>query len=326
MITASPFRPAWWLRSRHLQTLWHTLWPVRAATAVVAQEEQLELPDGDVVDLSWGVERPGPLVLLLHGLAGSVQSHYAVAMMRTLTEAGYYTLFMHFRGCGETPNRLRRSYHAGDGGDIAFVVKQLNARFPGRALAAVSVSLGANALLKWLGERGDQTPLSAVIAISPPFELAAAARTLERGVSRLYQWFLIARLRHMLRQKAELLADRQLERLARERYRNFFEFDDRVTAPLHGFRDVDHYYQESSCRGYLRAIQVPTVIIHAGDDPFLAPSAIPSAAELAPAVTLELSRSGGHVGFIAGAWPGIDNGYLEQRVLHHLSRLLAESA
>ena len=257
-------------------------------------------------------------MLILHGLEGSIESHYAGGLLTRLAAAGFTAGLLYFRGRSGQPNRLPRSYHSGDTGDLAFVVRHLYARDPQQPLAVVGFSLGGNVLLKWLGERGRDAGIQQAIAVSVPFDLDAAARQLDRGFSRIYRNHLLARLRQAVRHKAlQHPPPWPLERL--DELRSFRAFDDAITAPLHGFRDVDDYYGRASSRQFLKSIRVPTVILQAVDDPFLPASALPQADELGPDVILELSARGGHVGFIGGNRPFAPHYWLEQRILELLT-------
>ncbi len=319
MIVDSDFRPPWWLKNTHLQTLWPVLFRRRRPPAL--RRERLELPDGDFLDLDWTPDQQGPLVVVFHGLEGSIRSHYAAGIMQALMGAGHSALLMHFRGCSGEPNRLARSYNMGDTGDMAHVIDMIKQRYPGRPVFAVGFSLGGNALLKWLGETGEHNPLSAAAAISIPFDLFDAARRLDQGVSRVYQWYLLRKLKESMRRKQRLRGlNHDLPDL--RTLKNFPDFDDAVTAPLHGYQGVDDYYTRASSRQYLGAIRRPTLIIHAWDDPFMSPSGVPEAAELSQSITLELARHGGHVGFVAAARPPQGVSWLERRIL----RWLAEQA
>jgi predicted alpha/beta-fold hydrolase len=313
-----PFRAPWWLSNPHLQTLWPT-W-MRPRPSMALQRERLETPDGDFLDLSWASAATGPRVLLLHGLEGSLRSHYASGLLQSLSAAGFRPVLLHYRNCGEEPNRLPRSYHSGETGDIDFVIRRLEAE--GRPItAAVGVSLGGNALLKWLGEQGEQAPIVTAVAVSVPFLLADAARRLDQGLSRLYRRHLLERLRESYRRKFSLIPSPL--RVDLEALHSFRDYDDQVTAPLHGFADVDDYYARCSSRQFLGRIRVPTLILHARDDPFMLPSTCPEPQELSDAVTLECSRHGGHVGFVAGRWPWCAHYWLDERIVAHLRQYLA---
>lgn len=277
------------------------------------RRERLELPDSDFVDLDWTLNDSGPLVILLHGLEGGSRSHYARGMLAALPRHGLRGVLMHFRGCSGEPNRLARAYHSGDTGDIDFLVRTLQAREPRTPLAAIGYSLGGNALLKWLGEQGAQAPLRCATAVSVPFLLHESAARLNRGVSRIYQRKLLNDLKASVRRKSARLplpvAVHDLDNLT-----SFHAFDDRITAPLHGFRDAMHYYTESSSRQFLNRIRIPTLIVHAADDPFMPKSAIPEMNELSDIVEFDLHRHGGHVGFVGGHLPWRPSYWLDERI------------
>ena len=299
MMANSPFEPAWWLPGAHLQTLWPALF--RRRPALRLRPERLELPDGDFLDLSWVEGSQGPLILVLHGLEGNLQSHYAAGLLKALARSGLRPVFLHFRNCGPEPNRLVRSYHAGETGDLQLTLEHLRQLAGEPVAGAVGVSLGGNILLKWLGERGDRALLETAVAISVPFCLGDTAVRLERGLSRIYQAHLLTRMRASYRRKFSRMASPVSVDV--DRIRSFREFDDRITAPLHGFAGVDEYYRLCSCRQFLPRIRTPTLILHALDDPFMYRETVPTASELGQAVTLELARGGGHVGFVSGPLP-----------------------
>ena len=312
MIVGSGFRPAWWLPGPHLQTLWPVF--LRPVAHVKLIRERLELPDGDFVDLDWGPPHPGPLVVVFHGLEGSSRSHYAAGILTALDAAGYQGTVMHFRGCSGEVNRLPRSYHAGDTHDMQFTIAALEERFPQRLILGIGYSMGGNALLKWLGQSGVENPLHAAVAVSVPFKLAAATERLEHGLSRLYHRYLLNKLRASAKRKTSR-PDFPVDLKGLNKLRSLRTFDDTITAPLNGYRDVAEYYSSASSRQYLKGIQKPTLILHAKDDPFMTPDIIPSEAELSPSITLEVSNQGGHVGFIAGATPTKPHYWLENRIV-----------
>lgn len=307
----SGFRRAWWLPSAHLQTVWQTLF--RAGPRPPVTPERLELPDGDFLDLAWSGDGTGPIVVLLHGLEGCVDSPYARGMLEALRRRGWRGLLMHFRGCSGEPNRLDRSYHSGDTADLDHLVRTLRAREPECPLALVGYSLGGNVLLKWLAETGARAPAAAAAAVSVPFLLGHVAERLEHGASRLYQWWLLRSMRARIRRKfARRPAPFDLERI--HTWRTFRSFDDHVTAPLHGFADAEDYYRRASSRPLLRHVRVPTLIVHARDDPFMSPEVVPGPEDLSASTVLELSEHGGHVGFVAGRIPGRARYWLEERI------------
>lgn len=316
-IVHSPFRPAWWLRSPHLQTLWPTL--LRPRRTLPLSRERVELPDGDFLDLSQVRGASGPAVLILHGLEGSLDSHYARGTLAALAAAGYCPQLMHFRGCGGTPNRLPRGYHSGATEDLLSLLEYLQERLGQPPFAAVGFSLGGNLLLKYLGEGRPPIPLQAAVAISVPFQLRDAMVRLNRGFSRLYQRHLLGRLQASYRRKFATLTSPLSVDLSR--LRTLFDFDDQITAPLHGFAGAEDYYARCSCRQFLARIQTPTLILHARDDPFMFPHTLPSAEELGPATTLEIAERGGHVGFVAGTLPWRVRYWWEERLVAFLDQV-----
>lgn len=313
-MTSTPFKPAWWLPGGHVQTLWPAL--LRRAVSPVTRRERVELPDGDFIDVDWTGES-GPIVIVLHGLGGSMDSHYARGILRAVATRGWRGALMHFRGCSGEPNRLLRGYHAGDTGDLASFVALLRQREPHIPLAAVGYSLGGNVLLKWLGEQGESSPLSAAVAVSVPFDLGAATARMQQGFSRIYDRRLLRCLQDALARKRAVMA-LPWDATTIAAIGTLRAFDECVTAPLHGFRDAEDYYDRASCRPYLPRIHTPTLIVHAADDPFMPPSVVPPPHVLSATTRLELSPSGGHVGFVSGA-PWTPRYWLETRIPDYLA-------
>lgn len=312
------FQPAWWCRNRHLQTLLPLL---SKQPLPPLRRERLELPDGDFLDLDWTPRGSGPRVLVLHGLEGSVESHYARRILRAIDDAGWQGVLMHFRGCSGEPNRLPRRYHSGETGDLAYVVEVLRKRDGRTPLAVVGYSLGGNVLLKWLGENGDHAAVTAAVAISVPFMLDRLADHMNHGFARVYQAHLVRSLVKNTLSKRSLLAGR-IDMTRVPKLHSFWEFDDAVTAPLHGFENARRYYQASSSRPFVGHIKIPTLILHARDDPFMVPEVIPQEEELGPGVQLELTEGGGHVGFIEGGTPWHPRYWLERRIIDYLRQRL----
>ena len=311
-LTTSRFRPAWWLPGPHLQTLWPSL--MRRRPRLALTRRRIELVDGDFIDLALGTSS-GPRVLVIHGLEGNLESHYAGSLMQALARGGFQPIFLFLRGCSEEPNRLDRAYHSGASADLAEVLEVLSRDPEGAPLAAIGFSLGANLLLKYLGE----TPaprLQRAVAVSVPFVLRDAMLRLDLGGSRLYRRHLLGKLKASLRRK---FAERPFPLdVDLEAIHDFNQFDDQITAPLNGFAGVFDYYTRASCRPFLAGIHTPTLILQAADDPFMFPTTVPWAHELGPGVTLELAAHGGHVGFVAGTWPWKPHYWLDTRVLEYL--------
>ena len=318
LLTESTFKAPWWLKSSHLQTIWPSL--NRPRLKLDISLERINLRDGDFIDLAWhGSE--GPLVMIVHGLEGSLESHYATTMLNALNQAGFSTLFMHLRGCSGEPNRLPRSYHSGATEDLLEILEHLHAT-DRRPDAVVGFSLGGNLLLKYLGESGKNSHLRAAVAVSVPFNLAHAAQRLEQGFSRLYGRYL---LRKLLRSHRIKCRNRSLSSpVDLSSIDTIYEFDDKITSVLNGFANADDYYSRCSSRPFLKNISTPTLILHAIDDPFMLPEDAPTLEELGPGITLELSHQGGHVGFVQGSLPWRPEYWLDQRIPAYLKNRLLD--
>lgn len=314
MATAD-FKPAWWLRSPHLQTLWPVFFKKRHKLDLLT--EQVELDDGDFIDLCWSKSASGKSVLVLHGLEGDISSHYANGIMYQLEQSGYKPVLMHFRGCSGRVNRLARAYHSGDTADIATIVNYIKDKTGHYPYAAVGYSLGGNVLLKWLGETGSLNPLTKAVAVSVPFQLHDAARRLEKGLSKVYRDYLLASLRKKYTEKFKQLSsplDVDVKQL-----KSFWDYDDKVTAPLHGFKGAQDYYDQCSSRQFLKDIQTPTRIIHSYDDPFMFRATVPGDEELNRFIDLLPTSHGGHVGFISGNNPFTAYSWCEKKISEFLS-------
>lgn len=310
-----PFVAPAWLANPHLQTIYGAV--LAPAPRIALRRERWDTPDGDFVDVDF-VDGPegAPWVNLFHGLEGSSNSPYARMLMSQVQARGWRGSVFHFRGCSGVPNRLARAYHSGDTEEIDWSLRRVRAAAGAAPLYVAGVSLGGNAFAKWLGESGDGARgiVSAAAAVSAPLDLMAAGEALGRGFARVYA-------RHFLGS----LKRNALERLARfpglydgaavRRARTLRDFDNVVTAPLHGFRDTDDYWTRASAKPHLRGIRVPTLLINARDDPFLPAQALPTEREVSGAVKLEFPARGGHVGFVSGPFPGHIR-WLPQRLLH----------
>lgn len=315
------FKPAWWLRNCHLQTIYPALFRKSPATAG-CHRERLTTPDNDFVDIDFCGTGNQPLIILLHGLTGSSQSGYVKGLQLALFKQGFRSAALNFRGCSGQPNNTARCYHSGETEDIQFLYQTLRRREPHASMAAVGFSLGGNVLLKWLGEQGQDLNLFAAVAVSVPFLLGACATRLDTGLSRLYRRNLLNELKAYIQTKHLHL--KNIGRLDDAEKINalgdlaainsFWQYDDRVVAKLHGFEDVHDYYRRSSSRQYLKSIMVPTLLIQAYDDPFMSPDVFPGAGDISPFVRLEFTQHGGHVGFITGRIPFKPHYWLEQRI------------
>ncbi|WP_416306822.1 hydrolase [Neptunicella sp. SCSIO 80796] len=323
-IITSPFKPAWWAKNRHIQTIWPRYLQRRQKVSLTSQ--RLELPDGDFVDLSW---TPKPtnskgIAVLFHGLEGSARSHYARDMLAVMAQKGWHAVLMHFRGCSDSPNRLQRAYHSGDTGDALYLLKWLSEKYPSTHLVTLGFSLGANMLLKLLGENRGSRLVDAAVCVSPPFKLAECSSAVNMGFSKNYQKYLLNSMVRKLKQKMSFMDYSQhLSILSNDinKLRTFRDFDEQVTSKLHGFKDANDYYQQCSAVAYTRQIDTPTLVIHAKDDPFMNEKVIPTENELSDKITVELSEHGGHVGFLQGT-PWCPKVWLHRRVPEYFDDIL----
>ncbi|HXF80142.1 MAG TPA: hydrolase [Usitatibacter sp.] len=316
---APAFRAPWWLRGPHAQTVYGSL--AAPAPQVRLRRERWDTPDGDFVDLDF-VDGPdgAPWLHLFHGLEGSSRSPYARALMAMAARRGWRGSVLHFRGCSGEINRLPRAYHSGDTNEIDWVLRRLRAGVGEAPLYAVGISLGGNALAKWLGESGEDArrTVARAATVCAPFDLMAAGEALGRGFGLVYAHHFLGTLRKTALAKLEQHPG-LFDAGAVRRARTLRDFDNVVTAPLHGFRDTDDYWTRASAKPWLKAIAVPTLLVNARDDPFLPESALPTEREVSPAVKLEFPREGGHVGFVSGPFPGnID--WLPRRIFQFLEQ------
>lgn len=322
-VETNTFQPAWWLPGPHLQTLGGKL--LRTSRARRWTRRRVETTDGDFLDLDVvGPDRPQGTVLLLHGLEGSSDSGYMLESARLLERRGVRAVALNFRSRGGEPNRLPRFYHSGETSDPLRVLRLLRREHPDRPLGALGFSLGGNVLLKLLGELGSGGPdlLDAAAAVSVPYDLADAADRMERGAARLYGGAFLRSLKRSIREKARVRGhDLDLDLL--ERIRTLREFDDRFTAPLHGFRNAADYYERCSSAAFLHRIRVPTLLLHAEDDPFLPGPSLPRRALAEnPALAPRFTPCGGHLGWVAGSRPARPVFWAERHVVERLAEAL----
>lgn len=311
-----PYHAPPWLPGGHLQSIYPYFFAPRPAIAY--RRERWETPDADFIDLDWldASDSDAPLLVLFHGLESHSRSHYALSLMRELQHGQWRGVAPHFRGCSGESNRLPRAYHSGDSLEIDWILRRLRQQFPENSICAAGVSLGGNALLKWLGEQGGEAldVIDAAVAVSAPVDLPVAGKVLDTGFN---QMTYTREFLHSLKRKAlQKLAQHPdlFDANALRAATTLRQFDDIFTAPLHGFRDVDDYWTRASSKPWLPHIRVPTLLINARNDPFLPAFALPKQHEVAAQVALEYPATGGHVGFVSGPFPGqLD--WLPRRIL-----------
>lgn len=319
------YRPAWWVPGAHAQTLWGKFF--RPRPSLPTRTERWDTPDGDFVDLHRLDGPPGaPHLLVLHGLEGTIRSHYVAGFFQQAKDRGWAADLLLFRGCGEEANRGPRFYHSGETGDLGFVLDRILRQHTSSPVVLAGVSLGGNVLLKFLGELGESVPdrVRAAAAVSVPFDLERGSRFISHGFSRIYDRHFLRTLRGKALAKLERYPG-LFDRARLDDANSIFEFDEAVTAPVHGFEDAHDYYSQSSSAGWLRRIAVPTLLLNAVDDPFLPADVLQAVRGIAAGnanLTVEFPAHGGHVGFVAGRWPWRPTYYAEWRTCEFLAAAL----
>ncbi len=310
------FKPAWWCRGRHFQTIYSGLF--RPKPDVPVTRERLNTPDGDFVDVDWLDGPPGsPYVVILHGFGSSTRAAYIATLLDEIRKAGWRAVAGNARGAIEI-NRLIELNDAGDTRDLDWLVRQLIQTKKAERIYLVGFSVGGNRVLKWLGEKGASIPseVKQAVAVSAPYDLAKTAKNLDKGFNRrVYTRSLLKTLR------AQALAkDRQFPGVIDKekvlKAKTFQVYDHEVSAALNGYADEREYWAKSSSMNYLQTIHVPTLLIHAANDPFLPKEDLPIAAiEESKHLKLLLPRDGGHLGFVSGKVPFRQDRWLERQIL-----------
>ena len=305
------FRAPWWLPGGHAQTIWPARLSRRHPSASRPpryRRERWTTPDGDFIDvdhLDEGAAPGAPLLVLFHGLEGSSQGSYAVAFAHWARQQGWQYVVPHFRGCSGELNLAPRAYHSGDFEEVGWILERLRTRH-GRALRAVGISLGGNALLRWAEEAGERAARTAcaVAAVCSPVDLAASGHAIGRGINRqVYTRMFLKTMRPRALAKLAQhpgLFDRQAMLAARDLY----DFDNLFTAPLHGFKNTEDYWSRASAKPHLARIRIPALLLNARNDPFIPAASLPRQQDVGRHVTLWQPEQGGHVGFPQGRFPG----------------------
>ncbi len=314
MITKSSFKPIWYLRNPHLQTLMANI--IHPNIPRVSYET-VKLNDGDTLEIARGTATGSDTTLILHGLEGSLHSAYAQRLINLMNKLNMPVVFMFFRGCNGKPNSSIRSYHSGETDDLRTVIEHLK-QTGSKRISLVGYSLGGNVTLKYMGEQQTDDSVVCAVSTSAPLLLNVCANRMNQGFSKIYQYDLMRRLKKKVLQKKAILRAAGFKDNP-ETLKTFVEFDDTYTAPTHGFKNARDYYSKCSARQFLKNIEKPTLIIHSRDDPFMTPLVIPEENELSDQVTLEISNHGGHVGFLSGHFLKPEY-WLEPRIIEFLEQ------
>ena len=323
VLEQSTYTSPLWLRNGHLQTLWPVLF--RNPDMPALWRERIETPDGDFFDIDRipavaGIQSRR-VAILSHGLEGHSRRPYMLTMAKILNQNGWDVVARNFRGCSGEPNRRLRLYHSGETDDLDLTVRYCE-RLGYAMIVLAGFSMGGNQTLKYVGERKLSPSIRAAVGISVPCDLEGAAEVLARPSRAPYMTYFLRTLRDKIRLKKRMFPD-AIDTDGLESMTTFNEFDERFTAPMHGFRSARHYWRESGCVNVLDGIDVPTLLINAADDPFLSESCYPErAAASNPSLTLEVPRWGGHVGFVT---PGRKPGWTERRAATFFEQVCGRS-
>ncbi len=320
--SAAPYSAPFWLPGGHVQTIYAAT--LANKTQINYRRERWELDDGDFIDADWIDteinDSNTPVVVLFHGLEGNSESHYAKSLMAATKNRGWRGLVIHFRGCSGEPNRLPRAYYAGETAEMALLLGKLRAIVPQAPIYATGVSLGGNALLKWIGESAEQanTVINKAVAISAPMDLAASAEALDKGLNRiLYTPRFVDSLKPKalsMRSRFPELLNEKLSVAKIESAKTIHDIDNAVTAVLYGAVDANDYYAKNASKPWLIKINLPTLVLNAKNDPFIPSQSLPTSAEVSSYVTLEYPEEGGHAGFPSETFSGQAD-WLPNRIL-----------
>ena len=296
-ITINSYRPVGFIRGAHVETMVPGL--LRKVNYRLPEKEFIDTPDGDFLELDWYHENSKSLVILSHGLEGNATRSYMKGMARIFNNAGYSVLCWNYRGCGSKLNLTTRMYHSGATEDLNTVVSHAIGLEYER-IGLIGFSLGGNLTLKYAGENGTGLPqqINFSIAFSVPIDLAASSRQISLQENRIYANRFLRKLKKKVRRKNEQFPE-IIKTDGLDAINDLKTFDDRYTAPLHGFSDATEYYAKCNAKQFLHAVSIPTLIVNALNDPFLPKECYPDEEiQLSGTVTFEVPDHGGHVGFM----------------------------
>lgn len=315
-----PYHPPPWLRNGHLQSIWPTLF--RRVKLPEPDTATLDTPDNDFLQLDWYRRGHSRLAILCHGLEGHSRRPYMLGMARALMRAGWDVLAWNCRSCGGAMNRQLRFYHSGATDDLAAVVYHALSDESYRQIALVGFSMGGNLAMVYLGQQGAKLDPRVVgaVGVSVPCDLAGSAEQLAQPGNRIYMDRFLKELKVKMAAKARQFPG-QISVDGYDSVRTFRDFDNRYTAPLHGFRDAEDYWYQCSANRFLGAIRRPALIVNSKDDPFLSPECYPvNQVERNPLLLMDVTRWGGHVGFVSNC--GAGDYWSERRAVQFLDALI----
>lgn len=309
------YLPPFFLFNSHLETIFPALIR-RVLLTPPYRRERINTPDDDFLDLDWLQKGFDKLVIISHGLEGSSDRAYVKGMAKALHDNGFDVVAWNFRGCSGEINRQLRFYHSGATEDLHTVVEHVLSVANYTSLFFVGFSLGGNLTLKYLGEREVDHRIRKAVVFSVPMDLKSSCEKISQPGNIIYSNRFVRSLKKKVLMKGRKREDLDTSKL--RSIRTLTQFDDCYTAPLHGFRNADEYYEHCSSIRFVHKIRTPTLIINTRNDPFLSAECFPAASlESHPYVRLEVLSRGGHVGFTQFNKNGLY--WSEQRALEFLS-------
>lgn len=320
VIAQSSYRASGIYRSSHLNTIHAGVF--RKVDALPYTRERIDTYDGDFLNLDWIQNQNDRLVILLHGLEGDSSRPYMTGMAKYFAKRDWDVLAMNFRGCGGEPNALPRSYHIGETKDLDQVIDhaQLNNNY--ETIALIGFSVGGNIVLKYVGEKGEalNDQIKCAVAFSVPCHMNSAQAEIEKWFNWHYRKNLVDALNETYKMKMEHFPD-QFQLPEKGLPKNFREFDEHYTAPIHGFGSAEEYWDVNSSIHFIPDIQIPTLLVNALDDSFLSSDCYPKAlAETHPFFHLEVPDHGGHLGFVSQGEEG--SYWTERRAFEFMENVL----
>lgn len=291
-LSTNNFNPAPWCFNGHIHTVFSSI--LLSAPELKTERVEIDTPDDDFIELELIDRGPEiPVAILFHGLEGNTKRYYIARLAREISRRGFSVVMVNFRGCGDKMNRNRRFYHSGEIEDIDTILKWVQSNFPNSPLFSAGFSLGGSVLFNYLKEHGTNHPLRANVAISTPFELKKGCVNLDTGINRIYSIRFLKMLVDKLEKKRKIHPD-----LPMYTGKTLYDFDDQITAPIHGFDDAEDYYQRCSSYYFMDRIKTKSLIIHSKDDP-MTPFKWTPVSEIKnnPKLTTCFPEKGGHVGF-----------------------------
>lgn len=325
----SPFKPSFLIQNAHIQTL--LPYYFRPTPKLTLTRTRIALPDSDFVDVDIQPAKesntPCPVLILFHGLEGSAQSKYILSLLNIAKQNNWHGYAVNFKGCSGEPNTTPSTYHSGETATAQTVVDYVKQKHPNAPIFAIGYSLGGSALLNTLAKCDQARHITAACAVSVPYDLARSAHHMNTGLSKLYRNHFIKSLKEKIHAKKHIIEQHgiELDYERMEQCQDFWGYDDCITAPLNGFKDVHDYYTTCSTLEQLKNINCPTLLIHALDDPFMTPECAPNPQNLPTAITLALSPKGGHVGFVGGSpLSGLDFDGVDRQILDFIHTFLPQ--